>query len=299
MADSTSHQRLRALRTACLIEIFSLALNLVGALLANSLTLWTNALRVGLDTMVTLFALYVTLRIVCAKDTRFDYGLGKWENLSAFFNAVVMLGGLLYIGVKAIHRFVHPLDVSGTSFGESVLVFFLALNIWLLARFWRLRKTDPSPVVEAQYVLYRNATAASVISSVAVAVSTLTESNWLANFFDITGVVVLSGIILYGMAGLMRQSLSALLDESLEEALQLRIVRGLVEHVADYRQIHKVRTRRSGNRIFIELFLEFDPQLPVGDLLGRAARIKHIVEDLVPHSETWIVPCGEGRSSVD
>jgi divalent metal cation (Fe/Co/Zn/Cd) transporter len=104
-------------------------------------------------------------------------------------------------------------------------------------------------------------------------------------------VALLAGIILYGMVSLMRQSLAALLDESLEEALQLRIIRGLVEHVADYRQIHQIRTRRSGNRIFIELFLEFEPDLPVHDVLDRSGRIKGVVENLVPHSEAWVVPC--------
>jgi cation diffusion facilitator family transporter len=299
MADGASPhlQRLRAMRTACLIESASFLLNLTGALLANSLTLWTNTLRVGLDTMVSMFALYVTLRIVRGKDDRFDYGLGKWENLSAFLNSAVMLAGLLFIGVEAIRRIVRPQDVSGTGFGEIVLIFFLSLNVWLFMKFRRLRKTDPSPVVDAQFVLYRNAVAASIISPIAVLFSDSVESKWLATLFDTAGVVVLSAFILYGMIGLMRKSLAALTDETLEEALQLRIIRGLVEHMADYRQIHRVRTRRSGNHIFIELFLEFDPVLPVRDVLDRSARIKGVVENLIPHSEAWIVPCGTEATS--
>jgi ferrous-iron efflux pump FieF len=147
-------------------------------------------------------------------------------------------------------------------------------------------------------VLYFNAVAASIISPVAVAMSDMAESKWLATVFDTAGAIVLAGIILYGMIGLLRKSLGALLDQSLEESLQLRIIRGLVANVDAYLQIHRVRTRRSGNRIFIELFLEFDPELPVREVLDRSTRIKQFVENLVPHSEAWVVPCGAEGTDV-
>jgi divalent metal cation (Fe/Co/Zn/Cd) transporter len=69
--------RQRAMISSCAAEWSSFGLNLAGALMANSVTLWANTLRVGLDATATLFAYLVTRRIAQGKSHLFDYGLGK------------------------------------------------------------------------------------------------------------------------------------------------------------------------------------------------------------------------------
>jgi cation diffusion facilitator family transporter len=273
----------------------SFGLNLVGALMANSVTLWANTLRVGLDAAATLFAWLVTRRISHGKAHQFDYGLGKWENLSAFFNAAVMLTAMVFIVFRAIMRFLDPKPVTGAGFGVSVLLFFTVVNLWLLVRFWRLRRTDSSPVVEAQMVLYRNASAASLISLTAVQVSWLAGKNEWAVWFDPIGAMVLCGVIFFGMITLFQKSLPAMLDQTLDESLQLRILRGLAECFEDYSQVHAIRTRRSGNRVFVELFLEFEPAQSVREMLSRAGRLKSLVENMIPNAEVWVIPCGSSE----
>jgi len=164
--------------------------------------------------------------------------------------------------------------------------------LWLLTRFWRLRASHPSPIVEAQFVLFRNASAASLISFVAVLVSWFGKDQTWAVWFDPAGALVLCGIIFYGMFTLFRNSLPVLLDQTLEESLQLHILRGLAACYEDYDHLHGVRTRRSGTRVFVELFLEFQPELTVREMLIRAARLKYLVEDLIPRAEVWVIPCG-------
>ena len=57
-----------------------------------------------------------------------------------------------------------------------------------------------------------------------------------------------------------------LLDGTLEEGDQLKITRELVTHFDRYDMLYGVRSRRSGNRIFIDIFLGFDPDKRVGDV---------------------------------
>lgn len=289
-------QKQAALWSALGVELSSFALNLTGALLANSLTLWTNTLRVGLDALACLFALYVMRRIARGQNSQFDYGLGKWENLSALLNAGVMLVGIVFIAVRATHAFLVPHAVTGTGFGLAVLVVYSGLNIWMLLRFTRLRRVDPSPILQAQFVLYRNAASACLLSTLAVAATRFSPDHRWDVYMDIGGAVALAVIILIGMVTLLRQSLSALLDETVEESVQIRILRGLAESYEEYQQMHRIRTRRSGGRIYVELFLEFEPLLSVRDLERRSARIKALVENLVPQAEAWVVPCGGALS---
>jgi ferrous-iron efflux pump FieF len=144
--------------------------------------------------------------------------------------------------------------------------------------------------VNAQFVLYRNAASASLFSLLAVVGAALSPIQWLDICFDVGGTAVIAVIIFFGMFTLVRQSLAALLDEALEEAFQLRVIRALAESFGDYTQIQRIRTRRSGSRIFVDLFLEFPETISAGELLERTCRIKNLVERLVPHSEAWVVP---------
>lgn len=294
----TMRDRHRAMLSSVAVEWSSFALNLVGALMANSLTLWTNTLRVSLDSLATLFAYIVTRRMAQGNSHQFDYGLGKWENLSALVNAVVMVVALVIIVFHAIMRFINPTTVTGAGFGLSVLLFFSIVNFWLLTRFWRLRCADSSPVVEAQFILYRNASVASILSLMAVAVSFFAGKFQWAAWFDPVGALFLSGVIFYGILTLFQRSLPALLDKTLEESLQLRILKALAERFEDYDQIHGVRTRRSGKRIFVELFLEFDAELRVKEMLAHAGRLKSLVEGLIPDAEVWVIPCGHTEADM-
>ncbi len=291
-SSATSQEKQSAMLSAAAIEIASVLLNLVGALLANSLTLWTNTLRVSLDTLATLFALYVIRRIAQGRNLRFDYGLGKWESLSALLSATCMVGALIFIAIKTTQHLLHPQSVTGATVGFVILAFFTVLNGWLLLRFWRLQRKDSSPVIHAQFTVYRNATAASVFSLIALTGAMVSADPIWDDYFDLFGTLVVAFIIFYGMITLFRQSLASLLDEALEESLQIEIMHSLAESFEDYRQLGRIRSRRAGNRIFIEIFLEFDPALSVTQVLERSARLKARVESLVAHAEAWIVPIG-------
>lgn len=280
------------------VEWSSFALNLSGALLANSLTLWTNTLRVGLDSLATLFAYVVTRRIASGKSAEFDYGLGKWENLSALVNAVVMVVALVIIGYQAITRFLHPAVVTGAGFGMCVLLFYTTLNLWLLVRFWKLRRADSSPVIAAQFILYRNASVSSLVSTIAVGVSAFAGHHFWAAWFDPIGALLLCGIIFYGVLTLFRESLPALVDKTLEESLQLRILKGLTTWFQDYEQILGIRTRRSGTRVFVEIFLQFDPDLSVRDMLERVDHLKSAVERMIPNAEVSVIPSDPSKGEM-
>lgn len=293
--SATGQEKQSAMAWSAGFEITALLLNLVGALLANSLTLWTNTLRIGLDTLATLFALYVIRRIVRGRNSRFDYGLGKWESLSALLSATGMIGALLFIAIKTAQHLLNPEPVTGATFGFVIVAFFTVINGWLLLRFWRLRQRDSSPVIDAQFTVYRNATTASIFSLVALAGTMMSKDAVVDDYFDLFGTVVVAFVIFYGMINLFRQSLASLLDQALEESLQIEIMRSLAESFQDYRQLGRVRSRRAGDRIFIEIFLEFDPGLSVADVLERSSRLKARVESLVANAETWIVPVGPAR----
>lgn len=261
---------------------------------SGSLTLWANCLRVGLDLPASVFALYVSGRILRGRSGNFDYGLGKWENLASLVNVPVMFAGLAFLAFRAAQSIMNPRPVTHVGFGLAVLLVFAAVNVWLTLRFLRLDRQSPSPLVHAQFILYRNASAASLFSILALGAASLCGNT--GAYFDIAGAAVLSILIVQSGVLLLRQSLSALLDEAVEESLQRRITQGLAGAAPSYRRLHRVRSRHSGGRVFIELFLEFDPDIFVCEMTRRAERIRGDIESAIPGAEVTVVPCGEAET---
>jgi divalent metal cation (Fe/Co/Zn/Cd) transporter len=68
----------------------------------------------------------------------------------------------------------------------------------------------------------------------------------------------------------------------------MTITRELAQFFEEYRHFHGVRSRRTGGRIFIEIFLEFDPQRSVGEIQAVAARLRQSIQEKIPHSAVSI-----------
>jgi divalent metal cation (Fe/Co/Zn/Cd) transporter len=75
--------------------------------------------------------------------------------------------------------------------------------------------------------------------------------------------------MLHAAWGMASSSVGDLLDATIEESVQLQIMRQLVHHMDSYERIHQVRARRSGPNIYVEIFLEFNPTDLMGDVQKR------------------------------
>lgn len=271
-------------------EIGFATMAIVAAILANSVTLWTNAARVTLESASCILAYYAVWKSSRISVESFNYGLGKLENLVSLFTSVVIFTTFLIVGWNTIERLREPVEVHGVGFGLVSLLIALSFNAWLFSRFWRLKKRDSSPVIDSLFVIYRNAVIATGISLAAVLLGVLFREQEWAKYLDPAGALILGGFLLKGAVYLMRRSIAPLLDGALEESAQIEITSQLVAHFDDYEQLQRIRTRRSGSAVFIEVFLEFDRTLAHGDVVERMSRIRASLEKQVPGAEVNIVP---------
>lgn len=288
--ESLSTQKERTLRVLLGAECVMGALTLVSAAVANSTALYTNAARVGLDILVCVVSL-VTVRLVGRRHARFDYGLGKLENLAVLFVTLAMGAALVGIVWRSIDGLLAPRPLEGTGPGLATLALACVGNAYFYFRFRGLHAHDGSPVMEGQMHLYRNAGAATVCALVAVAVGSSVSADrpWLLRLDPVAGLL-LGALAAQSMYRLARRSLLGLLDATVDEPLQQAINRELARHADDYDALHGVRARYSGTRVRVELFLGFPEELSSRELLGRCKALKADLENAIPLSEVWVVP---------
>ncbi len=81
-----------------------------------------------------------------------------------------------------------------------------------------------------------------------------------------------------------------LLDKTLDEELQIVIVRELAAFFDEYHALHGVRSRRSGSNVYIEILLEFEGGKQMHEVQKTIDRIKISLEQKIPKSSVSIVP---------
>jgi divalent metal cation (Fe/Co/Zn/Cd) transporter len=79
-------------------------------------------------------------------------------------------------------------------------------------------------------------------------------------------------------------------DKTLEETSQLVVLRELAVFFDEYEQIHGIRSRRSGNVVYLEVFLEFRPELTFGAVQETMDRIRTQLETHIGNSRVLVVP---------
>ncbi len=282
----------RTLLLAMLGDVVWTLLALASAWMANSVALWANTSRVGMETLLSVLAFVGVYKLARSGRSRFDYGLGKLESIFSLLGGVVFLLTFILVGWQALERLLAPQPTHGTGLGIAVLFLVSFYNCGFYLRLRRLLKQEHSPILHTQTMLYRNALAASSVTFLCMLLPALFPDAEGLYYLDPLGALMLCGFIFQSALTLIRDSLFQLLDGTLEESMQMAIMRTLAAHFDDYQQLHDIRSRRSGSQVFVEIFLEFPPQQTHQDVLGRCAQIKHSLEAEIPAAVVWVVPVG-------
>lgn len=228
----------------------------------------------------------------------YNYGYGKLENLASLVVAAVMIISLAIIFFNAVARFQNPVAIGGLGTGIGIGVLFAGLagsaNAWCWLRTRRLSQKEVSPIMESQWRLFRARTIANlcVISSLVLSVA-LRKYSWTV-YIDPGGSIVLSGFLFFSAYGVISMSVYDLLDRTLEESLQLVILRELASYFDEYIAFHGTRSRRSGGNIYVEVFLEFDGEKRMKEVQEVIDSMKTRLEQKIPDSEVAIVPTTSG-----
>jgi ferrous-iron efflux pump FieF len=282
----------RLMGQSVLVELGAFALEIVAALLSNSLSLYADIAKELVDMLATLVS-WLTLRQLRKYQHAFDFGFGKVESLLS----VVVAGGLLIsvyaIFSEALKRLASPKPLESIGFA----FFINAAWIGVEGLYWRkLRRADrdsPSPVLEAKWKSFRAGSLVCAGLAATLVVSKLLEGHSWALYIDPIVSIGFSIYILWTAGDLVVRALGDLTDRTLDEAAQLAIVRELGQFFDEYEQFHGVRSRRSGGNVDIELYLEFHPELRVREVLAIAKRMRTSLESKIRHSRVVIVPAQE------
>ncbi|WP_417761831.1 cation diffusion facilitator family transporter [Shewanella sp.] len=267
-----------AVATASILIVIKLAAWLWSGS-ASMLASVTDSVADVLASLVNFFAIRYAL--VPADDDH-RYGHGKAEHLASLAQAAFILGSAFFLLLHGGDRLLAPEPVQHATIGMVVSVIAIVLTLALVTVQKKALLATDSTVVEADALHYKS----DLFLNAAVLLALVLAGYglwWADGLF----AVLIALYIGYQAGDLGYRSIQALLDRELDEETRLQIVQIATEceHVFG---VHDLRTRQSGQTLFIQLHLELDGDIPLRDAHRIAVDAENRIAAVFPNAEVII-----------
>lgn len=270
-------------------EILVVSGNLIAAFVASSLTLYADSAKEAVETLATL-GVWLMLRRMQNRRHEFDFGLGRIESLLTIALEVVLFIVGCIILVEAYERFHHPQSLATVGLAVAITVAGFFSQLFMYRALAKEQALHPSPMLKSKMMAYRLAMMGDFgIVATLLAGKLLPGQPW-ALYLDPLVATGLGVAVLVKVYRSLAQVVGDLSDKTLEETSQLVVLRELAVFFDDYEQIHGIRSRRSGNVVYLEVFLEFRPELSFGAVQETMDRIRRQLETHIGNSRVLVVP---------
>ena len=287
--------------TGLVIDILILIPETIAVLLSGSATLLADVIKGANEILATSFALIVIRRVTAGGKFTYDYGMGKFESLTRIITGGVMFISLVILLWFTAHRLLVPehFNMDAALIGIPLMMLASVADGYHWWKNYHRAKKDPSPIMEAQWRLRRAKTFSDLLVLLALVMSVVfVEYTWAEYIDPIVSFIIIGFLLLAGYREIS-SSLPDLFDKTLEEELQIVILRELATSFDKYHEFHGVRSRRSGTVIYIEIFLGFDRDQTMGEVQDFIDSLTKSLETVIPGSTVSVIPTREsGRCSL-
>jgi hypothetical protein len=158
--------------------------------------------------LVALFLAWAVHRKVSR--TRGGPEADRLERFSSLVVGIIMIVSVLVISWSAISRMITPVKLGVVWPGLLVASGGALVNGYFWLKFLRLNASEPSPIFETQWRLYRAKTVMDLTLIVTLAASHLLAGNVWAVYLDPAGSLVVAGFMLASAVRIIRDSVARL-----------------------------------------------------------------------------------------
>ena len=88
---------------------------------------------------------------------------------------------------------------------------------------------------------------------------------------------------------MLRSSIPDLVDRTAGPAVHETVNNVLVTLAGEYERLDRIRSRRSGRVVFVEVVLTFQPSLTIAEVNERIDRVKRAKQEKIEHLEVSIL----------
>lgn len=266
------------------------ALKIAVGLATGSLGILAEAAHSAMDLVAALLTLLAVRVADREADEEHPYGHGRFESVSALVETGLLLLTCVWVAWEAIARLLNPVrHVEASIWAFGVMALSIAID-WSRSRaLSRAAREHGSPALEADALHFSSDIWSSAAVIVGLALVWLgnrfPEAAWLGHA-DAVAALLVSAIVVRAGVRLGRETVAALVDTAPPGLLpRLREVAGDVDGVV---AVPRVRLRRVGNKMFVDLTALVARTTPFASAHAIADRVEERVSAEVPNADVVV-----------
>jgi cation diffusion facilitator family transporter len=275
------------------VALLVMGIKYLAYLKTGSVALYSDALE-SIVNVVTAIVALITVRISARPaDRRHQFGHHKAEYFSAILEGALIIVAAVLILREAYEAVQHPRGITEPALGIAISGLATAMNAGWAAFLiiWGRRRLSPALVADGWHLATDVFTSVGVIAGLALAAVT----GW--GLLDPLLAAAVALNILWTGWKLTRESVSSLMDESLDHEVSNRLRDVISLNAQGAIEVHDLRSRGAGRAAFIEFHLVVPGEMTVADAHHICDRLEDAIRVEVPGAEVLIhvEPEGEAR----
>lgn len=263
---------------AALLSIISntvlIIFKLTAGIMMSSVSVISEAIHSSLDLLASLIAFLSIRKAVQPVDADHPFGHGKYENVSGFVEAILILFAAMMIIYEAVKKLIYSSDVSHLGAGMLVMLVSSLINLIISLSLLRISKKTKSLALEADAMHLLT----DVFTSFGVFLGLVLLNFTHMPILDPIVAMLVALLIIKTSIDLIRKSMKDLVDESLPDDDIKKIVDIISSH-PEITSYHRLRTRKCGETVEMDIHLRTYGNISLEEAHALSSHIEtHIKE---------------------
>ncbi len=253
-------ERKRILKNVTIASVLVSALLVIIKLIAwsatDSVSILSSLVDSSFDAIASLVNLFAVRHALVPADKNHRFGHGKAEALSGIAQSMFIFGSVVFLLIEVFSRFFFPKPIDHSFFGIIIILISLVLTFLLVLYQKSVIKKTKSTAIKADSLHYLS----DILLNFGVILSLIISSFFSIWFADPLFALIISVYILSVTYRIFISSLDELMDKEFSEEDRVKIIKTVLDHEL-VKDIHDLRTRKSGYSAFIQFHLDLSPSL--------------------------------------
>ncbi|MEM7006423.1 MAG: cation diffusion facilitator family transporter [Pseudomonadota bacterium] len=294
-ADKDSLAWARTATLAAILVAATLCIaKIIAWLMTGSAAVLGSLADSGLDLFGSVVAAGAVRYASLPADENHRFGHQKVEALTALGQVALIAASATLVSWESVQRLISPEPISQPIIALGVLALSLAMTVGLVIFQTLALKRSGSLIVKGDRAHYIGDVIANGGALIAVAVGV---------YFAFPRADAIAGLIAAAFllgAGwqVAKQAIPQLMDEELPDSDQ-EVLKSLLESDPDILDFHALRTRRAGERRFIQVDVQINPDMSFREAHEITDRIELAIEKAFPDADVIVHPDPAGEARIE
>ena len=290
----TPAQRTRevAIAQGLAMDMVILTVLVVVGALGGSLTIIAESIRGALMNACEGLALLLMRRVHRGKLPGLDYGSGKLEQAANLVIGGGLMAGSVWILISAVELLTGAVPL-GTPLGLALAAIVGGINCYINFLAWdgvrRAARGSVSLIMEGQLRARSVKLISSLMVQTTMTVAALSTDHLIVAIADAVGSLLVCVVMANSAVRMIAAAVPDLIDRAAAPGVRSTVEQAVAEQLGALAPLTRLRSRRSGGTVFLELTLSCAPALSLPELERRLAALRHSLRAELPQADIAIL----------